>query len=356
MHVLCLDSGSSSLKHALYDMPGELLLRHGVLEASGPEQPAALSELIGAVRPSEPSIDAVGHRIVFGGPNHDTPQMLDDALVAELETLVAFDPLHLPAELALVRQARASLPSARQVACFDSAFHRRMPAVARRYPLPKDVGPMLQRYGYHGLSYEYIVSTGHAKGRAIVAHLGNGASLAAVRDGQPVDTTMGFTPLGGLMMGTRPGDLDPGVLLYLLRSGAFDTQSLSALLNERSGLLGVSGAGADMRMLLEQAPGDADARDAVELFNYLAVKQVGALAAVLGGLDTLIFTGGIGEHAAPIRKTMCGALGYLGVELDGERNDRGEERISSETSAVTVRVIPTDENLMIARHAYAATR
>jgi acetate kinase len=352
MHVLCLDSGSSSLKHALYDMPAERLVQHGTLEASGPDQPAALDEVIRAVRSKRAPIDAVGHRIVFGGPDHAAPHLLDEALVADLDALVSFDPLHLPAELALVRHARESLPAVPQIACFDSAFHRRMPAVARRYPLPSDVGSMVQRYGYHGLSYEFIVSTGQAKGRSIIAHLGNGASLAAVKDGEPIDTTMGFSPIGGLMMGTRPGDLDPGVVLHLLRSGAFDVAALTALLNERSGLLGVSGASADMRALLERATADKAASEAVELFVYLTVKQIGALAAALGGLDTLIFTGGIGEHAAPIRKAICGGCAYLGVEIADERNDRGEERISSDASAVAVRVIPTNENLMIARHVF----
>jgi len=354
MRVLCLDSGSSSLKHAYYDMPEERLLEKGALEAGPADQPKALGELIAGMTTKGMPIHAVGHRIVFGGPDHASSLAFDDALLAELETFVPFDPLHLPVELALVRHARTSLPSVPHVACFDSAFHRRMPAVARRYPLPSEVGPMLQRYGYHGLSYEYIVSTGLAVGRTIVAHLGNGASLAAIRDGEPLDTTMGFSPIGGLMMGTRPGDLDPGVLLYLQRSRGFDASALSALLNERSGLLGVSGTSADMRELLSRATGDAAAREAVELFVYLAVKQIGSLATVLGGLDTLIFTGGIGEHAAPVRNAIGVACTYLGVELSDDRNERADGRICSDRSAVTVRVVATDENLMIARHVFAA--
>lgn len=352
MRVLCLDSGSSSLKFGLYDMPAETLVRSGEAPGlRGAAQAEALAGIIDASDSSAGQVDAVGHRIVAGGPEFARPRAVDDALVAALASLVALDPLHLPAQLSLVRRARELLPSATHVACFDTAFFHDMPALAQRLPLPGDAGRLLRRYGYHGLSYEYVVSTGLARGRAIVAHLGSGASMAALRDGTPVDTTMGFSPLGGLMMGTRPGDLDPGALLYLLRSGAArDVDALGALLNERSGLRGVSATSSDMRELLARSSSDERARDAVALFIYVAVKHAAALAAVLGGIDTLVFTGGIGERAAPVRAGICGGLAHLGVELDPASNERGDERISSERSGVRVLVVPTNESLIIARH------
>lgn len=355
MHVLCLDSGSSSLKHALYDMPAERLDGSGTVEARADDQLGALGDVVKSAQASGTKIGAVGHRLVFGGPDRAAPLAIDDALVAEFAGYEPLDPLHLPAQLALVRGARSLLPTIPHVACFDTAFFVNMPAVAQRYPLPASVGPLVRRYGYHGLSYEYILSTGQAKGRTIVAHLGSGASMAAIRDGSPLDTTMGFSPIGGLMMGTRSGDLDPGVLLYLLRRGssADEVEELSRLLNERSGLLGVSGTTPDMRALLERSAGDADARTAIELFIYIAVKQAAGLAAVLGGLDTLIFTGGIGEHGSSVRAGIGAGLAHLGVEIDAERNAGGDSRISSSGSDVDVLVIPTNENLVIARHTYA---
>ena len=244
-------------------------------------------------------------------------------------------------------------PDLPQVACFDTAFHRRMPELAQRFPLPRsfwDEG--LRRYGFHGLSYEYIVETlGTAiRRRTIIAHLGNGASLAAVRDGRPIDTTMGFTPTGGFMMGTRSGDLDPGVLLYLMNEKHYDARQLEYLVNHEAGLLGVSGLSSDMKTLLEKRDSNPSAAQAVELFCYHLRKYIGGLTAVLGGLDTLVFSGGIGERAAPVRWEVCRGLEYLGIHLDPQRNEAHADIISTSQSSGTVRILPTNEELMIARH------
>jgi acetate kinase len=247
----------------------------------------------------------------------------------------------------------ARFPDLPQVACFDTAFHRRMPEVAQRLPLPRDLWQEgIRRYGFHGLSYEYIMATlsAAAQGRLIIAHLGNGASLAAVHRGQPVDTSMGLTPTGGIMMGTRSGDLDPGVLLHLMRAKDYDAGQLDELVNYQSGLLGVSSISPDMKTLLEQRGHEPHAAQAVDLFCYQLRKYIGALTAVLGGLDTLVFTGGIGERAAPVRWETCRGLRYLGIDLDAHQNALHAEVISTPQSACTVRVIPTNEDLMIARH------
>lgn len=357
MRILALDSGSSSLKYAVYGMPGERLAASSVIDGDGAAQADALDGIIKSVIAVGGPVDAVGHRIVIGGPEHIAHEAFTDDLVADLTELEALDPLHLPAQLRLVRRAREKLPSAMHAACFDTAFFRDMPAVARRYPLPASVGPAIRRYGFHGLSYEYAVSTGLTAGRAIVAHLGSGASMAAMRDGAPLDTTMGFSPLGGLMMGTRPGDLDPGVLLYLLRrAGGPDLDALTRMLNEQSGLLGVSQTSSDMRELLARSPKDERAKDAVELFVYLAVKHANALSGACGGLDTLVFTGGIGERAPSIRQGICAGLTHLGVALDEALNARSERKISSSGSTVDVFVVPANEGVVIARHTHALFR
>jgi acetate kinase len=357
-HILCLNSGSSSLKFAVYALGGgeerrrlegaverigldgaRLWLRDGrgaPLE-DGPgdfgDHRAALAALPAALeRGGSPALDAVGHRVVHGGPDHTAPVRVDAALIAELRTLSRFAPLHVPSAIEAVEAVSQRYPELPQVACFDTAFHRRMPEVAQRLPLPRalwDEG--LRRYGFHGLSYEYVLAElgDEPPGRAIIAHLGNGASLAAVRDGRPVDTTMGFTPTGGLVMGTRSGDLDPGVLLYLLREKAYDVERLERLVDREAGLLGVSGSTSDMKALLEMRETDTRAAQAVEMFCYAVRKHIGALAAVLGGLDVLVFTGGIGERAPAVRDEICRGLEHLGTD---------------------VRVIPTNEDLMIARH------
>jgi len=356
--ILSIDRGSSSIKYAVdaMDESHEQRLLEGAIDRPpGNDDPVAA--LLAVVREHDVDIDAVGHRLVYGGSDHVEPARVDDDLLASLSTLVPIDPLHMPDALATIRAVEAALPGVPQAVCFDTAFHRRMPDVAQRLPLPRELwSEGVRRYGFHGLSYESIVrrlGEEGVRGRMIVAHLGNGASLAAMRDGKPVDTTMGFTPTGGIMMGTRPGDLDPGVLLYLLREGRYSPAELDHVLAYRSGLLGVSQISADVRPLLDRRAGDAAAAEAIELFVYLAKKGIGGLAAVLGGIDTLVFTGGIGEHAAAIRAEIAGGLGHLGITCDAERNTAGAPIISAERATVVVRVIATNENLMVARHTWA---
>jgi acetate kinase len=265
---------------------------------------------------------------------------------------------HLPGALAAIEALCKAHPSLAEIACFDTAFHRQMPELAQRYPLPRqfaDEGVL--RYGFHGLSYEYVLHElqqtpgAKADGRIIIAHLGNGASMAAVREGRGIETTMGFTPTGGLVMGTRSGDLDPGVPLYLLQQRGMSPDELHELLNRRSGLIGVSAVSSDMQDLLAREKENRDAALAVELFCYQARKFIGALAAALGGLDELVFTGGIGEHAAPVRARICEPLGFLGIVVDPARNEAAEAILSPPGSRVTVRVVKTNEELMMARHA-----
>ena len=300
---------------------------------------------------------AVGHRIVHGGSLYREPVRIGAEVIDVLKGLVTVDPNHTPQALSAVEATGREFPSVPQVACFDTAFHAAMPRVARLFALPHVLSEEgILRYGFHGLSYEYVmdelrrIDPRAADGRIIIAHLGNGASMAAVRGGVGIDTTMGFTPTGGLAMGTRSGDLDPGVLVHLLRSRRMQLDTLDALINEESGLLGVSGMTSDMRDLLAREGEDRRAAEAVDLFCYVAKKHLGALVAALGGLDTLVFTGGIGEHAAPVRERICAELGFLGVELDADRNAKGEDVVSGKGGRVTVRVMPTDENLMVARH------
>jgi acetate kinase len=375
VRVLCVNSGSSSLKVALYEDEtpiasgavegigrgdGRLTIRDGAAhvlrEEPGvfPDASAALRRALGAA--GLPVPDAAGHRIVHGGADHAAPERVTPQLLTALRTLVPLAPLHLPAALHGIDAVSAHFPEVPQVACFDTAFHRRMPAVAQRLPLPRALRAKgIERYGFHGLSYEYVVATlGAAKlGRAVIAHLGNGASLAAVRDGLPVDTTMGFTPTGGLMMGTRSGDLDPGVLVHLLVHEGYDAAAIERLVDHESGLLGVSGATSDMKALLETRATQPHAAEAVELFCHVLRKHIGAFAAVLGGIDTLVFTGGIGERAAPVREDTCRGLEHLGIQIDRTRNARHDQVISTPGSACTVRIVSTDEDLMIARHTRA---
>jgi len=379
--ILGIDCGSATLKVAVYDLGAacEQLVVEGGIErvgGSGVElrirdqrgsQPRESQRPLGEATPiatllgllSELGIfvDGVGHRVVYGGSRHAGPALVTPELMTNLAALVPFDPLHLPAALAAMREIEAALPGTAQVACFDTAFHHRMPKVAQRLPLPRELrAEGVRRYGFHGLSYESIVrELGYAgtRGLMIVAHLGSGASLAAMRNGKAVDTTMGFSPLGGLMMGTRPGDLDPGTLLYLLRAGRYTPGELDTVLTEHSGLLGVSQISADMRTLLECRATDVAAAEAVELFVYEAKKHIGALVAVLGGLDTLVFTGGIGEGSAVVRSEICADLSNLGIDLDSIRNAAGEGIISDDSAHVVVRVIAANENLMVARHTFA---
>jgi acetate kinase len=284
--------------------------------------------------------------------------LLDAEAEVAIEEFAELAPLHNGPAVAAIRAVREALgPGMSQVAAFDTAFHSRMPRVARLYALPRHLAEEgVVRYGFHGLSYEYVmeelhrVDPGVADGRVVVAHLGNGASMAAVRDGAGVDTTMGFSPTGGLVMGTRSGDLDPSVPLFLLEEWGLTPTQVSDLVNKQAGLLGVSGTSADMRDLLELGASDPHAAEAVALFCYQARRFLGALAAALGGLDALIFTGGIGEHSSTVRERICEGLGFLGIRLDPDRNAQHAPVISHDGDPVTVRVIPTDENLMVARH------
>ncbi len=298
----------------------------------------------------------VGHRLVHGGPDHTAPEVVTPELLRDLERLKPLDPTHLPAELDLIAAFAARCPGVPQVACFDTAFHRDLPAAARTLPLPRRYQAQgVRRYGFHGLSYEYLMEelarvagTEAANGRVILAHLGSGASLAAVHNGKCVDTTMGFTPTGGLVMGTRTGDFDPGVLLHLLRTENLTADQLDALVNRESGLLGLSETSADMRELLAREAADPRAAEAVAVFCYQAQKWIGALAAALGGLDTLVFAGGIGENSPEIRTRICDGLQFLGVRVAPNRNAAGDAVVSADGAPVAVRVVRTNEEAMIA--------
>jgi acetate kinase len=384
LRILTINSGSSSLKSALYQMgrSERLLLsaqieRIGLkdslfrIEAAGgetliaekrdlPDHDAALEALLGWLRSNDAGgeFDAVGHRVVHGGAKYTRPNLVTPRLLRTLKEMVPLAPDHLPQEIRAIQAVKRSFPDLRQVACFDTAFHCRMPRVAQLYALPKNLSDEgIIRYGFHGLSYEYIMQELKDKAgarvanrRVIIAHLGNGASMAAVHHGNGVDTTMGFTPTAGLVMSTRSGDLDPGIILYLLREKGLDASSVNDLVNERSGLLGVSGVSADMEDLLKEEATNPQAAEAVALFCYQAKKFLGALSAVLGGLDTLIFTGGIGENAPAVRERICEGMKFIGIQLDPGRNRANASIISRDDSPTTVRVIKTNEELMIARH------
>ena len=303
------------------------------------------------------ALAAVGHRVVHGGPKYSKPQQVTAEMVEELHRFSPFDPEHLPLEIELIEAFRQRHPGLPQVACFDTAFHRTMPRVATLLPIPRRYEAQgVRRYGFHGLSYEFLMAElahladpAATKGRVILAHLGNGASLAAVRDGKSIDTSMGFTPTAGLVMSSRSGDLDPGLVSYLARTEQMSAAQFQKMVNHESGLLGVSETSSDMRDLLERETQDVRAAEAVALFCYQAKKWIGAFAAALGGLDTLVFAGGIGENAPPVRERICDGLGFLGIELDRERNAKNAPLVSSDTVRVKVRVIRTDEELMIAR-------
>ncbi len=375
--ILCLNGGSSSLKFVVYRLSGQTEERifSGAAEAIGAaggkawlragervlfdqnisfsNHAEAMASMFAALRQQRVvHLDAAGHRLVHGGPHYKSPQLIDSSLKSALHDLIAFAPLHLPSQLAMVEAVSAHFADLPQVACFDTAFHSGMPTVAQRFALPREMWEQgIRRYGFHGLSYEYIVGKlGNELGqRAIIAHLGNGASMVALKNGASVDTIMGLTPSGGFMMGTRAGDLDPGVILFLLAKG-HSAENLEKLLNHQSGLKGVSGESSEMKVLLAQRKTNPDAALAVEMFCYQVRKFVGAYAAVLEGLDTLVFTGGIGERASAVREEICCGLQYLGIEIDRVANASHAAVISNNISKCVVRVVPTDEDLVIARH------
>ncbi len=383
MELLTLNSGSSSLRFALFtagESPSPVLTgrfdriglsgatlsfkdiranRSGERGVQVPDQVACvplLLDLLGR-HAGDCTVHAIGHRVVHGGPSHGDPQRVDDALLEELRRISPFAPNHLPSAIALMEALAERFIRVPQVACFDTAFHRAMPRVAKMLPIPRrHEAKGVQRYGFHGLSYAYLMEElarlgdpTAESGRVILAHLGSGASMAAVRDGQSLDTSMGFTPAAGLMMGTRSGDLDPGLVAFLSRSEQMTGAQFDRMIHHESGLLGVSESSSDMRDLLAREVDDVRAAEAVALFCYQAKKWIGSFTAVLGGLDTLVFAGGIGENAPMIRARICEGLGFLGLELDATRNAGTEALISKDASRIRVRVIRTDEELMIAR-------
>ena len=379
--VLSLNGGSSSIRFAVYEAGGARRLRlAGKIDRIGARGPALMVTTPAGVpaarrgfvardhaaavdflldwletQPAFAAVRAVGHRVVHG-MQHTAPERITPRLLAELRRITPYDPDHLPRELALIEAFQRRHPRLPQVACFDTAFHRSMPAVARRLPIPRRYAAQgVERYGFHGLSYAYLMEElrrldpAAAKGRVILAHLGNGASLAAVGQGRSLDTSMGFTPAAGLVMSTRTGDLDPGLAFYLARTERMSAARFQQLVNHESGLLGVSGTSSDVRDLLARERRDPRAAEALALFCYQAKKWIGAYAAALGGVGTLVFSGGIGENAPALRARICAGLEFLGLTLDRTRNARNAGIISRRARGVTVRVIRTDEERMIAR-------
>lgn len=352
MIVLALNSGSSSLKFGLYRVQAN------EAEPVVAGQLGGIGELADRLAASAgPAPQAIGHRIVHGGPALRRHVVIDDAVLRQIEAATPFAPLHTSAALAVITHSRALFPGLPQVACFDTAFHVTLPDVARVLPIPQALHAQgIQRYGFHGLSCESILFQLAGElpqgvpERVLIAHLGHGASVTAVRAGRSVDTSMGLTPSGGLIMGTRSGDLDPGVLMHLLREAGGEARTLEDLLDRQSGLLGISGLSSDMRRLHEAEAGDPDARLAVQMFCVAVAKQLAAMSTVLGGVDLMVFSGGIGEHDSAVRSEICKALGWFGVALDADRNARGQGVISAATSCCAVRVVTSQEDEQIARH------
>jgi acetate kinase len=380
--VLALNSGSSSLKFALYRVgPSrtEMLLsgeaesigdKKGKFRAQDSHENALLSETVAIPSQQEaiirigrlladskmPAPAAIGHRIVHGGPKLRQHCLIVDPVVRQLEAATAFAPLHTPAALSVIRFAQEHFPGLPQVGCFDTTFHAGLPEVARVLPISKELQlEGIQRYGFHGLSCESIVHqlANDLPNRLVIAHLGNGASVTAVKGGKSIDTSMGLTPTGGVIMGTRSGDLDPGVLVYLMREKKFDAAMLEDLVDHRSGLLGISGVGSDMRRLHEAASSNADARLAIQMFCYSVRKQVAAMIAALDGVDLVVFTGGIGENDGEARAAICGGLSWIGVSLDEARNRSANNPINDAASRCRVLVLTSQEDEQIARHTRA---
>ena len=386
--ILAINGGSSSIKFALYEsgaslakivdgeierigLPGATFRAKEVSAAvavsrpvNAPNHASAASALLGWLeeRGERDALLGVGHRVVHGGPRYGTPQRITPEMIEELRKLSPFDPEHLPAEILLIEAVRERFAGVPQVACFDTVFHHDLPRVARLLPIPRRYEAQgVRRYGFHGLSYSFLMEelarlagAEAAGGRVVLAHLGSGASLAAVRDGHSIDTSMGFTPTGGIPMSTRSGDLDPGLLSYLARTDRLDAKQIDEMVNFHSGLLGMSETSSDVRDLLACEGRDVRAAEAIAVFCYQIKKWIGGLAAALGGLDTLVFAGGIGERAPAIRARVCEGLGFLGIELDAARNEAGDAVISTKAARTVVRVIATDEALMIARSVVGA--
>jgi len=380
--ILTINGGSSSIKFALFEIGGSLRrILDGKVDRVGlsgtnltfrdstgksqdsrtidtDDRGSAVAFLLDWLEGQQDfaMLKAVGHRVVHG-MTHSEPERVTPELLDELRRIMPYDPEHLPLEIELIEAFRQRHPKRPQVACFDTAFHRTMPRVARLLPIPRRYEAMgVQRYGFHGLSYAYLMEElarlgdpAAITGRVILAHLGNGASMAAVRDGRSIDTSMGFTPASGLVMGTRSGDLDPGLVSFMARSEQTTAPQFDRMVNHEAGLLGISETSSDLRDLLAQEADDVRAAEAVALFCYQARKWIGSFAAALGGLDTLVFAGGIGENAPLIRERICDGLGFLGIELNPQRNTKHAPLISSDAGRVKVRVIRTDEELMIAR-------
>ena len=376
--VLVLNAGSSSVKFAIYRAEPLEILVGGEIDAIGEGARLRVrgkeaGDLVGATPPAQGDhetliawlLDAIratadlpiagaGHRVVHGGPRFDKPVVIDDQVVEALDRLTPLARAHQPHNLAAIRTVAKRWPQLRQVACFDTSFHRTQPRLAEVFAIPRSYADEgLLRYGFHGLSYDYIASVlpqiagAKADGRVIVAHLGSGASLCAMRGRKSVATTMGLTAIDGLMMGTRCGNIDPGLVLYLIRERGLSAETVEDLISKRSGLLGVSGVSDDMRIL--EASGDSAAHEALDLFAYRCIRETGSLVAALGGLDALVFTAGIGEHSALTRRKICEGLAWMGLRIDRARNDANAQRISVDVSAVDVFVVPTNEELVIAR-------
>ena len=349
--VLTINGGSSTVKFAVFR--GGHRVGKGQIESRDSE--AAISKVHDILAGESPA--AIAHRIVHGGLRLNSHQVITPEVVAQLQQAQEFDLAHLPSEISLIENCGKAFKGIPQVACLDSAFHREIPRIAQLYGIPRrylDAG--VRKLGFHGLSYEYLMhelrqqaGEAEAAGRVVMAHLGSGSSMAAVLNGRAMDTSMGFTPLAGLVMGTRPGDLDPGLVTYIMRNEGLDPAKMDDVLNEACGLQGVSDRSSDMRELLAHREDDTRAREAVELFCYQARKQLGGLMLVLGGLDTLVFSGGIGEHSPEIRAGICEGLGFIGLELDTNRNAASHPIISSDQSQIVVRVIATDEESVMAR-------
>jgi acetate kinase len=356
-HILTINAGSSSIRFALF-ATGERQVRlmDEKMERIGDEAASVTADRLLQRLKTRQSIaapDAIGHRVVHG-MLHTQPERVTPGLLQELRRITPYDPEHLPREIALIEALQQRFPGVPQVACFDTAFHRHMPAVATQLPIPRRyLAKGVQRYGFHGLSYTFLLGElkrigdpAAVQGRVILAHLGSGASIAAVLDGRGIDTSMGFTPAAGLVMGTRSGDLDPGLMSYLALTESMTAAQFQSMVNHESGLIGISESSADVRDLLEREGADARAREAIDLFCYQAKKWIGAFAAALGGVDTLVFAGGIGENSAPVRGRICDGLRFLGIEVDDSLNRRHASQIS--TGAAAVRVIRTDEESVIA--------